>query len=104
MQNLQEKLIGWFKRPEVRAMNWEPTLFWHPLNDRDPFGKPRVDPWEMEVLFATVLGEPAEYFEKLNQRSLASDTHRAMGRADFIAIQVTRHELPLMTRADDVPQ
>jgi len=100
MQNLDEKLIAWFKRSEIQMKNWGPNLFWHPASSTDPFGKPRVDPWELEVLFATVLGEPAEYYERLNRRMLPGEAQRTMKRADFIAVNVKRHELPLLTRTD----
>ena len=103
MQNLNEKLKEWFKRPEILARNWSPALFWHPESAANPFGKPKIDPWELEVLFATALGEPAEYYDKLNQRPRTGNHHPAMGRADFIAINIKRHELPLLTRLEDLP-
>lgn len=99
MENLEQKLVNWYNTPEVRARNWEPNLFWYPENDLNPFGRFKVDPWELEVLFASVLGQPSECHEALNKRSSEGDQHRSMGRADFIAIQVKRHELPLLTRA-----
>ncbi|MFZ5557689.1 MAG: hypothetical protein ACOZDY_13380 [Pseudomonadota bacterium] len=101
--NLEEKLRQWFERPEVRACNWEPRLFWEPDDDGRPFGRLRVDPWELEVLLATVLGETAENYEALNARVLEGDRHRALPRADFIAVNARRHELPLLTRIEDVP-
>lgn len=100
MQNLDEKLIAWFKRSEIQAKNWGPNLFWLAASNTNPFGKLRVDPWELEVLFATILGEPAEYYEQLNQRVLPGEERRTMKRADFIAVNVKRHELPLLTRID----
>lgn len=101
MNALEDKLKGWFKRPEIRARNWEPKLFWTPASELDPFGKLKMDPWEVEVLFATVLGEPSECYGQLNARSLEGDTHRVLPRADFIALSVKRHELPLLTRIED---
>lgn len=100
---LEQKLRQWFLRPEVRARNWEPNLFWYPESDLNPFGRMKVDPWEVEVLFAAVLGERAENYDRLNERVLEGDKHRALPRADFIAHQVERHELPLLTRVDDLP-
>ena len=100
MQNLDEKLIAWFKRSELQSKNWGPNLFWHAASSTNPFGKLRVDAWELEVLFATVLGETAEFYEQLNQRVLPGEAQRTMKRADFIAVNVKRHELPLLTRAD----
>ncbi len=101
---LEEKLRRWFERPEVRACNWDARLFWVPAEDGSPFGRLRVDPWELEVLLATVLGEPAEHYAALNARVLEGDRNRALPRADFIAANARRHELPLLTRADDVPR
>jgi hypothetical protein len=101
MENLEDKLKHWFLMPQVRARNWEPTLFWYPASDANPFGRLKVDPWELEVLFAAVMEEPSECYEKLNQRSLEGDKHRAMPRADFITANARRHELPLLTRAED---
>lgn len=100
--SLEEKLRQWFERPEIRACNWDARLFWVPAEDGSPFGRLRVDPWELEVLLASVLGEPAENYDALNARVLEGDRHRALPRADFIAANARRHELPLLTRADDV--
>ena len=102
MQNLNEKLKEWFKRPGILARNWSPALFWYPESDSNPFGKFKIDPWELEVLFATTLGEPSECFDMLNLRPRSGNNQPAMGRADFIAVNVKRHELPLLTRWEDV--
>ncbi|WP_333844944.1 hypothetical protein [Pelomicrobium sp.] len=99
--SLEEKLKTWYQRPEIRGRNWEPRLFWVPAEDGNPFGRLKVDPWELEVLFATLLGERAEHYEALNARVREGDTHRAMGRADFIATCAKRGELPLLTRIED---
>ena len=101
MQNLDEKLRSWFNRQEIREQYWEPNLFWYPENDLNPFGRLKVDPWELEVMFAAILGEPSEYYEALNERSKTHhDEFTAMGRADFIAVNAKRHELPLLTRIE----
>jgi hypothetical protein len=99
---LDEKLQQWFERPQVRACNWEARLFWEPADDGSPYGRLRVDAWELEVLFAALLGEKAENYAALNARVREGDRHRALPRADFIAMNARRHELPLLTRADDI--
>ena len=100
---LEEKLKQWFERPAVRACNWEARLFWIPAEDGSPYGRLRVDPWELEVLLATVLGETADHHDALNARVLEGDRHRALPRADFIAVNARRHELPLLTRIEEFP-
>lgn len=100
---LEDRLRQWFERPEVRACNWDARLFWVPADDGSPYGRLRVDPWELEVLLAAVLGETAENYAALNARVLEGDRRRALRRADFIAASARRRELPLLTRADDVP-
>ncbi len=99
METLEAKLIRWFNEPAVRAKNWLPSLFWHPASATDPFGALKVDAWELEVLFATLLGESATHFAALNSRGNAGFTGLSTERAEFIAANARRHELPLLSRA-----
>lgn len=89
MDALESKLIDWFLREPMQARRWSPVLFWSPGPD-GPFGRLKVDPCELEVLFATILGEPSECRELL-------DRDRD-GRGTFLAANARRHELPLLTR------
>ncbi len=89
-QSLEEKLIRWFECEALRAKCWSPRLFWHPTPEGSPYGRLRVDPRELEVIFATVLGEPSACRAELDEQ------HRGRGR--FLAANARRHELPLLTR------
>ncbi|AOU97854.1 hypothetical protein BI364_07650 [Acidihalobacter yilgarnensis] len=85
---LARKLRDWSTRPEIMAHNWAPRLFWRAAPDT-PYGYPRVAPSELEVYFATLLGEPSEYRAQLDR------THA--GRGAFLAANARRHELPLFS-------
>jgi len=87
---LEEKLIRWFQHPGIQAKNWAPRLFWIPEDSGRPFGPMRVDPRELEVIFATVLGETSECLEGLDRDE--------NGRGRFLAGNARRHELPLLKR------
>jgi hypothetical protein len=91
MSPLEEKLVAWYERPAVRAKGWAPVLFWEPGAD-GPYGRLKVDPCELEVIFATILAEPSECRERL-------DAERD-GRGTFLAANARRHELPLLTRRE----
>lgn len=99
METLEAKLIRWFHEPAIRAKGWVPALFWHPQSQSDPFGPLKVDGWELEVLFATILDQPASHFAELNARGNAGFTGLSTERAEFIAANARRHELPLLNRA-----
>lgn len=90
MINLDEKLIAWYESATIRAKGWAPRLFWYPAEDGTPYGAMKVDPRELEVLFATLLDAPSECKQAL-------DTEQN-GRGTFIAANARRHELPLLTR------
>jgi len=90
MKQLEEKLIAWYETPGIRAKGWAPRLFWYPAADGSPYGAMKVEPRELEVLFATLLDEPSECKQSL-------DTEQN-GRGTFIAANARRHELPLLTR------
>ncbi|MEJ2480853.1 MAG: hypothetical protein P8Y78_11920 [Acidihalobacter sp.] len=85
---LTAKLSEWFERPRIKQAGWAPRLFWKADQDR-PFGTLRVDPLELEVFFAAMLGEPSSCAAEL-------DALRP-GRAAFLAANARRHELPLFT-------
>jgi hypothetical protein len=87
---LEEKLIEWFQLPGIQAKNWAPRLFWIPDDQGRPFGLMRVDPRELEVVFATVLGEASACRETLDKEE--------NGRGGFLATNARRHELPLLKR------
>lgn len=89
MQTLETKLVEWFAREAVQAKRWSPALFWTPGPD-GPFGRLKVDPCDLEVLLATILGEPSECRERLDR------DHD--GRGTFLAANARRHELPLLRR------
>jgi len=90
MNNLDKKLIAWYESATIRAKGWAPRLFWYPAEDGSPYGAPKVEPCELEVLFATLLDEPSECREHLDAEQ--------NGRGTFIAANARRHELPLLTR------
>ncbi len=87
---LEAKLVEWFARPALQAKRWAPQLFWNPVAD-SPFGRLKVDACELEVLFATILGEPSQCRERLDRKQA--------GRGSFLAANARRHELPLLRRA-----
>lgn len=101
--DLEEKLRRWYLRPEIQAKQWAPNLFWRRQAGPDPYGGLKVDPWELEVLFAAILGEKAEHYDDLNRRQGTNDRYLMQNRADFIAISIGRHELPYLTPYADVP-
>jgi hypothetical protein len=96
MPTLEEKLIRLYQQPEIQAHSWEPGLFWKAIDARQPFGALKVDPRELEVLFASLLGQPSECLAALNAESSARGDY--MPRGDFLAANARRHELPLLTR------
>lgn len=83
------KLRDWSAHPAITAHNWAPRLFWIASADT-AYGWPRVAPEELEVYFATLLGEPSQ--------CLASLDRDRDGRGSFLAANARRHELPLFTR------
>ncbi len=89
MPDLEKKLIDWYERDAVRAKCWAPRLFWRPAADGSAYGELKVDACELEVIFATILGEPSECKERLDAE------HK--GRGTFLAANARRHELPLLT-------
>ncbi|MES2366101.1 MAG: hypothetical protein V4563_09430 [Pseudomonadota bacterium] len=96
MNPLEEKLIRWYQEPAVQAHNWEPRLFWKEIDPCHPFGTLKVEPRELEVLFATLIGESSECMAELNAESQVRGDY--MLRGDFLAANARRHELPLLTR------
>lgn len=88
LEQLQRRCIALFGEPAVRGKGWMPRLFWHPVDAGNPFGVPRMDPLEMEVLFTAILG----------RESMAYDTLERLrpGRAAFIARSIRHGELPLL--------
>lgn len=72
----------------VQGRGWQPNLFWRPDGPRNPFGRLRVNPWELEVLFSAILGVPAQGRDLLESRS--------PGRAGFIERSIAHGELPLL--------
>lgn len=89
MAALETKLIDWFEREPVQAKRWAPILFWAP-GPHGPFGRLKVEPCELEVLLATILGETSECLERLDREQ--------GGRGTFLAANARRHELPLLRR------
>jgi hypothetical protein len=87
---LEEKLICWYQHEAIQGKNWAPRLFWLADDQGGPFGPMRVDACELEVIFATILGEASECLERLDRE------HK--GRGTFLAANARRHELPLLTR------
>ncbi|WP_018953540.1 hypothetical protein [Thioalkalivibrio sulfidiphilus] len=89
-ESLEEKLIRWYRHETIQGRNWAPRLFWLPDDRGGPFGTLRVDACELEVIFATILGEASECRESLDLEQ--------NGRGTFLAANARRHELPLLTR------
>jgi hypothetical protein len=88
--SLEEKLILWYQRDGIQGKNWAPRLFWARDANGGPFGTIRVEPCELEVIFATILGEPSQCLEQLDREQ--------DGRGTFLAVNARRHELPLLKR------
>ncbi|MFO7953949.1 hypothetical protein [Thioalkalivibrio sp.] len=87
---LEQRLIELFHHPKIQGCNWQPRLFWHPAADGSAFGALRVDGRELEVFFATIIGEASTEQAALDQEEDS--------RGRFIAANARRHELPLFTR------
>jgi hypothetical protein len=96
MSALEQKLVTWFQHPAIQAHNWDVGLFWQAVDYRHPFGRLKIEPRELEVFFAALMGEPSECIAELNAESLARGDY--MLRGDFLAANAQRHELPLLTR------
>lgn len=96
MSALEQKLVTWFQQPQIQAHNWDVGLFWEAIDHRHPFGRLKIEPRELEVLFAALMGEPSEYIAELNAESRIKGDY--MLRGDFLAANAHRHELPLLTR------
>lgn len=88
---LINKLRRWAQHPLILAKGWAPVLFWQPDEAGTPYGRLKVDACELEVLFATLLGEASACQATLDAT--------ANGRGTFIAANARRHELPLLSRA-----
>lgn len=88
VSSVQEKLLTWFSEPELSAKGWAPRLFWRIQAD-GKFLETKVDECELEVFFAAILGQPSECYDELETR--------LPGRAEFIAANARRHELPYFT-------
>lgn len=87
---MEEKLAHWFSEPAIQAKGWSARLFWQ-LDSSGRPGRLKVDACELEVFFAAILGVASECHAALEAR--------APGRADFIAANARRHELPYFTPA-----
>ncbi len=72
----------------VRAKGWQPNLFWRPDGPGNLFGSLRVNPWELEILLAAILGIPAQGRDLLESQF--------PGRAGFIERSIAHGELPLL--------
>ncbi|WP_414039965.1 hypothetical protein ACJU26_12520 [Acidithiobacillus sp. M4-SHS-6] len=82
-----------YQHPLVQSKGWLPNLFWRTASREDPFGSLRVDPLELEVLFAAICGEDSQARDLLEQEK--------PGRAGFIERSIAHGELPLLSfRAD----
>lgn len=89
---LAARCVQLYRHPAVCAKGWLPNLFWRPAGPGDPFGSLRVDPWELEVLFAAITGEPSVAREVLDARR--------EGRSGFIERSIAHGELPLLRYRD----
>ncbi len=96
MSALEQKLIAWFQHPAIQCHNWAPGLFWHAEDARHPYGRLKIDPRELEVLFAALMQQPSECLAGLNAES--AGRNEPVLRGDFLTANARRHELPLLTR------
>ncbi|MHB1677594.1 MAG: hypothetical protein ACYCSS_08690 [Sulfuriferula sp.] len=96
MSALEQKLIVWFQHPAIQSHNWDVRLFWQAVDARHPFGRLKIDPRELEVLFAALMDEPSECLAGLNAESASRGDY--LLRGDFLTANARRHELPLLTR------
>ncbi|PKY10603.1 hypothetical protein B1757_08470 [Acidithiobacillus marinus] len=78
-----------YQHPLVQGKGWLPNLFWRPANRENPFGSLRVNPLELEVLFAAICGENSRARNRLEQEN--------PGRAGFIERSIAHGELPLLS-------
>ena len=92
LAGIEARCVALYQLPSLQGKGWLPNLFWRRAADGDPFGSLRVDPWELEVLFAAVAGVPSL------ARSLLEA--RRPGRAAFIARSIAHGELPYLGYAD----
>ncbi|MHB1321251.1 MAG: hypothetical protein ACYCY0_06765 [Acidithiobacillus ferrivorans] len=92
---IAERCRALYLAPAVCSKGWLPNLFWRPASRDNPFGTLRVDPWELEVLFAAIGGESA--------LSRAALEQRVPGRARFIERSIAHGELPLLSFREDIP-
>ncbi|MHB8249819.1 MAG: hypothetical protein ACYDCX_13170 [Acidithiobacillus sp.] len=92
LAGIEARCVALYQLPSLQGKGWLPNLFWRRAADGDLFGSLRVDPWELEVLFAAVAGVP----------SLARPILEAQrpGRAAFIARSIAHGELPYLRYAD----
>lgn len=92
LAGIEARCVALYQLPSLQGKGWLPNLFWRRAADGDLFGSLRVDPWELEVLFAAVAGVP----------SLARPILEAQrpGRAAFIARSIAHGELPYLSYAD----
>ncbi|MFA7497002.1 MAG: hypothetical protein AB7C98_02790 [Acidithiobacillus sp.] len=91
----RDRCCALYLAPAVRAKGWLPNLFWRPASADDPFGRLRVDPLELEVLFAAISGEDSTARSILEQLK--------PGRAGFIERSIAHGELPLLTFRENLP-
>ncbi len=92
-QALIAKLRDWSQHPVILARRWAPRLFWFPDETGGPYGRLKVDAGELDVLFATLLGQSSAH------QAILDATRNGRGR--FIVANARRHELPLLTRTND---
>lgn len=98
MTTLEMKLKDWFMHPAVQYHNWDPAMFWKPLDAHDQFGELRVDPQELEVYFAALIGAESECYDAVNKSQRGKD-FSPLPRAEFLTITAHRHDMPLFTPA-----
>lgn len=92
-QQIAEACQRLYQNPLVRSKGWLPNLFWRAASRENPFGSLRVNPLELEVLFAAICGEKSQARQLLEQKQ--------PGRAGFIERSIAHGELPLLSfRAD----
>lgn len=98
MTHLEMKLKDWFQNPAIQYHDWDPALFWKPLDAHDPFGELRVDPQELEVYFAALIGAESECYDAVNQHHQGAN-FSPLPRAEFLTISAHRNDVPLFSPA-----
>lgn len=86
---LSEKLLRWFHEPEISAKGWARRCS-GVFNQTGSLPRPKVDPCELEVFFAAILGQPSECVTDCMRPLEPATRDRIQKRRVLNSIQVRR--------------